>query len=150
MRVTLDGGSNSFLSEAGIPASHLLYGHDGQGESRDVEVGRYWLLSSEIKNKRAEKLVAAHFNSSSHSRTQSGSLKTSTQAQNIKVPSLCLLDTGYAAVPNYDVRLLTSAPQAPNIVYTMLLMCPYCMIPYKFKGSGVPISGIWHCCDIIT
>ena len=39
----------SLLPEAGVPASHLLYGHDGkvtQGVSRDVEVGCYWLLSS--------------------------------------------------------------------------------------------------------
>ena len=87
------------LAEAGIPASHLLYGHDGQGESRDAEVGRYWLLSSEIKNKRAEKPVATHFNSNSlTSRTQSGSLKTFTQAQNIKAPSLCLLEQHTALI----------------------------------------------------
>jgi len=25
----------------------------------------------------------------------------------------------------------------------------YCMIPYKSKGCRcVPISGIWHCCDV--
>ena len=39
----------AFSLEAGVPASHLLYGHDGkvtQGVSQDVEVGRYWLLSS--------------------------------------------------------------------------------------------------------
>ena len=35
----------SLLPEAGVPASHLLYGHDGK-VSRDVEVGCYWLLSS--------------------------------------------------------------------------------------------------------
>ena len=50
MRVTLGGGSSSFLlPEAGFTASHLLYGHVGkvtQGVSWDVEVGCYWLLSS--------------------------------------------------------------------------------------------------------
>ena len=45
----VDPISFSLLPEAGVPASHLLYGLDGkvtQGESQAVEVGRYWLLSS--------------------------------------------------------------------------------------------------------